>query len=102
MCSHPNECSEYRTVAFYPIFPENNEFGKYTLYQYSFQKTKKEKFVDQYFHIVLNGIETHENDLYPKKLRITAQYSNQSYTTSFSTTRKKKQFIEMLRNQINT
>lgn len=71
-----------------------------------FQKTKKEKFVDQYFQIPLNGIETHENDLYPKKLKISAQYTtsfgSQSYTTSFSTTRKKKQFIEMLRAQINT
>lgn len=60
------------------------------------QKTKKEKFVEHYFHIPSRDIELLENDNYPKKLKVSR------FTLCFLTTRKKKQFIESIRIQCKT
>lgn len=67
-----------------------------------FQKTKKEKFIDQLFSIPLLNIELHEHDAYPRKLKIIANNaSHVNYTITFGATRKKKQFMDAIRTQLN-
>lgn len=66
------------------------------------QKTKKEKFIDQLFSIPILNIELHENDAYPRKMKIIADNANHvNYTISFATTRKKRQFMDAIRTQRN-
>lgn len=67
-----------------------------------FQKTKKEKFLEQLFSIPILNIELHEHDAYPRKMRIIAENaSHVNYTVTFSATRKKKQFMDAIRTQRN-
>lgn len=63
-------------------------------------KTKREKFVEQYFAIPLTATLLMENELYPRRLKISANYAKHiSFVMHFATTRKKKQLIEVIRNQ---
>lgn len=74
-----------------------------TLFLSFSQKTKKEKFIDQLFSIPILNIELHENDAYPRKMKIIAEDTNAThvnYTVTFATTRKKKQFMDAIRKQI--
>lgn len=67
------------------------------------KKTKREKFIDQLFSIPILNIELHENDAYPRKMKIIADNaSHVNYTVTFAATRKKKQFMDAIRKQRNT
>lgn len=50
----------------------------------------------------MTRIELHENDAYPRKIRIsTENLTYVNHTISFTATRKKKQFMEAIRAQKN-
>lgn len=54
------------------------------------------------FSIPILNIELHENDAYPKKMKIIADNADHiNYTVTFATTRKKKQFMDAIRKQRN-
>ncbi|XP_031634819.1 uncharacterized protein LOC116348094 isoform X2 [Contarinia nasturtii] len=62
-------------------------------------KTKTEKFIDQVFSIPILNIELHENDIYPRKMRIiTGNSTHINYTVTFST----KQFMDAILTQRNS
>lgn len=67
-----------------------------------FQKTNRDKLIEQIFCIPMTRIELHENDAYPRKIRIsTENLTYVNHTISFTATRKKKQFMEAIRAQKN-
>lgn len=54
------------------------------------------------FSIPLFNIEIHENDAYPRKMKIIAENARHvNYTVTFATTRKKNQFMDAIRKQRN-
>lgn len=50
----------------------------------------------------MKSVELHENDLYPRKLKVSAEKAAHiNYTISFSTTGKKKRFMDAIRTHRN-
>lgn len=56
--------------------------------------------MEQVFCIPIKAVELQENDMYPRKLRILAENAaHVNFTISFTATRKKKQFMDVIRTQ---
>lgn len=63
-------------------------------------KTKREKFVEQYFAIPLTATLLMEHEMYPRRLKLAANYAKHiSFVMHFATTSKKKQLIQAIRAQ---
>lgn len=101
-CTDANKHSKFCVFVCVRVSSQHLSCSVIHIILFAFQKTQRDKLIEQIFCIPMTRIELHENDAYPHKIRIsTENLAYVNYTISFSAIRKKKQFMEAIRAQRN-